>query len=351
MASGSSERSPGSPHLPVRQEWLGLLDEPAIEPELMIVDAHHHLWDRPDSRYMLDDYLDDIDSGHHVVASVYVQCRSMFNLDLPEPLRCVGEVEFANGVAALSASGSYGEPRICSAIVAGADLSLGEAVAPVLEEMLARAGRRLQGIRNTTAWHADPLVVSNPRPPPPGLLSDVNWRKGVSCLRRYNLALDLWAYHTQLEQIFDLARSFPDQLMVLDHLGGPLGIGPYAGARESVFAEWSRLIGQLAACPNVRIKLGGLGMHVGGFNLHTRKLPPDSDTLAGLWRPYILHCIDVFGVERCLFESNFPVDKGMYSYGVMWNAFKKITAGFSCDEKRFLFSQTAVDTYNLTLSS
>lgn len=336
--------------MPVRKEWLARVDEPAIDPQLVIVDAHHHLWDRPENRYLLDDYLDDIDSGHKVVASVYVQCRSMFNMDRPDSFQCVGEVEFANGIAALSASGLYGAPRLCSAIVAGADLRLGEAVAPVLEEMLERAGPRLQGIRNTTAWHADPLVVSNPNPPAPGILADPYFRKGVSCLKDYDLVLDVWGYHTQLEEVLQLARSFPDQVIVLDHVGGPVGVGPYAGRRDEVFADWSRLICQLANCPNVLVKLGGLGMNVGGFALHTQALPPDSDTLAALWRPYILHCIETFGVERCMFESNFPVDKGMYSYGVMWNAFKKITADFTAGEKRFLFNQTAAYTYNLTIS-
>jgi predicted TIM-barrel fold metal-dependent hydrolase len=349
MKPVSSHRPSVSPHLPVRKEWLARVDEPAIDPHLAIVDAHHHLWDRPENRYLLDDYLDDIDSGHRIVASVYVQCRSMFNIDQPESFQCVGEVEFANGIAALSASGLYGEARLNSAIVAGADLRLGQAVVPVLEEMLERAGPRLQGIRNTTAWHADPLVVSNPNPPPSGILAETHFRKGVSCLKDYDLALDVWGYHTQLEEVLDLARSCPHQVIVLDHVGGPIGVGPYAGRREEVFAHWSRLICQLANCPNVLVKLGGLGMNVGGFALHTRELPPDSDELAVLWKPYILHCIEAFGVERCMFESNFPVDKGMYSYGVMWNAFKKITADFTAGEKRFLFSQTAAYTYNLTV--
>jgi predicted TIM-barrel fold metal-dependent hydrolase len=345
----SGERSPGSPHLAVRKDWLALVDEPAIDPQLLIIDAHHHLWDRPESHYLLDDYLDDLDSGHRVVASVYVQCRSMFSVDRPEAFRCVGEVEFANGVAARSASGIYGSPRICAAIVAGADLRLGQAVVPVLDEMLERAGPRLQGIRNTTAWHADPAMVSNPRPPPPQVLAERQFRQGVKCLRDYDLALDVWGYHTQLGEILDLARAFPDQVIVVDHVGGPVGIGPFAGRRDEVFAEWAQLILQLAGCPNVRVKLGGLGMNVGGFALHTRTLPPDSQTLAALWRPYILHCIESFGAERCMFESNFPVDKGMYSYGVMWNAFKRITAPFSVDERAQLFSGVAASTYRISI--
>lgn len=344
------EHSSGSPHLAVRKDWLGLLDEPAIDPQLPIIDAHHHLWDRPESHYLLDDYLDDLDSGHRVLASVYVQCRSMFNIDRPQAFRCVGEVEFANGVAARSASGLYGSPRICAAIVAGADLRLGQAVMPVLDEMRDRAGPRLQGIRNTTAWHADPAVVSNPKPPPPGILGERQFRQGVKCLKDFDLTLDVWGYHTQLDEILSLARAFPDQMIVVDHVGGPIGIGPYRGRRDEVFAEWAQLIRQLAECPNVLVKLGGLGMNVGGFALHTQALPPDSQTLASLWRPYILHCIESFGAERCMFESNFPVDKGMYSYGIMWNAFKRITADFSADERTSLFSRVAARTYNITLA-
>lgn len=295
-----------SPHLPVRNDWLSLLAEPALDPQLMIVDAHHHLWDRPESRYLLGDYLADIDSGHQVVATVYVQCRSMFNMDRDESLRCVGEVEFANGVAARCASGIYGPARVCAAIVAGADLRLGQAVTPVLEEMLERAGPRLQGIRNTTAWHADPQVVSNPNPPPPGILGDVHFRQGVGCLQRHGLSLDVWGYHTQLGDILLLARAFPEQVIIVDHVGGPLGIGPYAGRRDEAFAHWAQQVRRLAECPNVLMKLGGLGMNISGFALHTRTLPPDSQTLATLWRPYLLHCIESFGVARCMFEATSP---------------------------------------------
>lgn len=337
-----------SPHLPVRPEWLAQVQEPALEPQLPIVDAHHHLWDRPGSRYLLEQYLADIHhSGHRVVATVYAQCRTMFDPSRPAPLRSVGEVEFANGVAACSASGLYGATQVNAGIIAGADLSLGRAVLPVLDEMRARAGRRLSGVRNTTAWHADPGVVSNPSPPPPGILASAAFREGVACLAEHGLVLDIWAYHTQLAEIIDLARAFPQQLMVVNHVGGPLGCGPYAGRRAEVFEQWAEHILRLAQCPNLRIKLGGLGMQVGGFALDHEALPPGSAHLAELWAPYLLHSIDAFGSSRCMFESNFPVDKGMVGYGVLWNTFKRITADLPAQARADLFSTVATHTYSL----
>lgn len=334
-----------SPHAPVRPDWLALIEEVALEPERAIVDAHHHLWDRPGQRYLADDYRADLNSGHRVVASVYVQCRSMFNLDYPEPMQPVGEVEFANGVAAHSASGLFGEMRMCAGIIGAADLLLGDAVARVLDAMQQRAGERFRGVRNTTAWHADARLVSNPKPPPPGILGEQRFKCGVKHLVARDLSLDIWAYHTQLEEVIALAQACPDLLIIVNHLGGPLGAGPYAGKRQAVFAQWAALLKRLAALPNVRMKLGGLGMKVVGFDLHTQPLPPGSEQLAALWKPYLLHAIECFGVERCLFESNFPVDKGMFSYGVLWNAFKRVVADFSDAEKDRLFSSTARELY------
>lgn len=339
-----------SPHLPIRPQWLAQVQEPALDPHLPIVDAHHHLWDRPGSRFLMEQYLADIaQSGHRVVATVYAQCRTMFDQSRPAPLRSVGEVEFANGVAACSASGLYGATQVNAGIIAGADLSLGRAVLPVLDEMRARAGRRLSGVRNTTAWHAHPSVVSNPTPPPPGILASEAFREGVACLAAHGLALDIWGYHTQLAEIIDLAQAFPHQVMVVNHVGGPLGIGPYAGRRAEVFEYWAEQVQALAQYPNVRMKLGGLGMQVGGFALDHGALPPSSALLVDLWAPYILHCIDTFGSARCMFESNFPVDKGMVSYGVLWNAFKRMTAHLPANARTELFSTVAAHTYSLQL--
>ena len=343
-ASGAGMKSP---HLPIRPDWLAQLSEAPLDPGRAIIDAQHHLWERPGQRYLTQDYLADMASGHRLVASIYVQCRSMLAIDRPEAFQAVGEVEYANGVAAHSASGLLGEVRLCAAIVGGADLSLGDAVAPVLEQMLERAGPRLRGVRNTTAWHADPRLISNPKPPPPRVLLDPAFHRGMAHLQRHGLVLDIWAYHTQLDEVLTVARAFPELTIVVDHLGGPLGIGPYAGHREAVFAEWSVALRRLACCSNVRMKLGGLGMKVAGFDHHLAPKPPDSIQLATAWRPYLLQAIDSFGVERCLFESNFPVDKGMFSYGVMWNAFKRVVMDFSEADKDRLFSGTARQVYSI----
>lgn len=344
------EPAPRSPHLPVRPAWLAQVAEAAREPALPIIDAHHHLWDRPGQRYLFEEYQADIDQGgHHVLATVYVQCRSMFDLQRAEAFRSVGEVQFAAGGAARSASGLYGPTRMNAAIIAGADLRLGERVAPVLEEMLERAGPRLRGVRNTTAWHADPRLLTNPNPPPAGVLSETAFLQGARCLARYGLLLEVWAYHSQLDEVLALATRLPEQPIVLNHLGGPLGAGPYQGQRDAVFSDWAGKLRRLARCANVSLKLGGLGMQVSGFDLHQQPLPPTSAQLAALWRPYILHGIDCFGTQRCLFESNFPVDKGMYGYAVLWNAFKRLTEGFSPFERAHLFSQTAAALYRISL--
>lgn len=339
-----------SPHIPVRQAWLAQVQEPALEPALPVIDAHHHLWDRPGLRYLHDEYQADIDAaGHNVVATVYAQCRSMFDPASEPAFAPVGEVQFAAGVAACSASGLYGPTRMNAAIIAGADLRLGEAVLPVLEVMRERAGARLRGVRNTTAWHSDPRLVTNSRPAPAGVLSEAAFLRGAACLARLELVLDIWAYHTQLDEVTTLAERLPDQPIVLDHVGGPLGAGPYQGRRDEVFVEWASAITRLARCPNVHLKLGGLGMSVSGFDLHLQPQPPSSIQLAELWRPYILHCIECFGPQRCLFESNFPVDKGMYGYGVLWNTFKRLTQSFSAHERASLFSQTAAKLYRIAL--
>ncbi|UFH48177.1 amidohydrolase family protein [Pseudomonas sp. KNUC1026] len=338
--------APASPHAPVREQWLSQVREPALDPQRAIVDAHHHLWDRPGQRYLAEQLLSDTRSGHNVVATVYLQCRSFYDAGQPEPLQPVGEVRFATEVAQHSPPGT----QLCAAIVAGADLRPGDAVAPVLEAMLEAGNGRLRGVRNTTAWHADARLVSNPTPPPAGVLAEPGFRQGAAQLLRHGLSLDIWAYHTQLPEVLDLAQALPGLPIILNHLGGPLGAGPYAGKRDEVFAAWSSGLKALAHCPNVLLKLGGLGMRVGGFALDEREKPPGSVELAQLSAPYVLTAVEVFGSQRCLFESNFPVDKGMVGYGVLWNAFKRITAGFSEAEKNALFSGNASRCYRLAPS-
>ncbi|SDJ49362.1 Predicted metal-dependent hydrolase, TIM-barrel fold [Paraburkholderia steynii] len=339
-----------APHLPVRPEWLALRDEPVLEPALAIVDAHHHLWDRQTGRYLAEEFGRDVASGHRVVSTIYVQCRSMLREDGPDAMKPVGEVEFATGVAAMFASGAYGQARCCEAIVGGADLTLGAELDAVLEAMLQVSGGRLRGIRNPLAWHASPEVSSSPVTPPRDLMTNPAFRQGVRTLGRFRLSLDAWVYHTQLDDLYELARAEQEVTVVIDHFGGPLGVGPHEGQRAAVHAEWKQKLARLASLPNTRIKLGGAGMNVFGFDFATRELPPSSEELASAWRPYFDTCIELFGVNRCMFESNFPVDKGMFSYGVLWNAFKRLASAMSVDEKTALFSRTAAATYRLAIA-
>ncbi|WP_343584351.1 amidohydrolase family protein [Herbaspirillum sp.] len=343
----SQPQAAASPHLHVREDWLVRTVEDVLEPELAIVDAHHHLWDRPTGRYLFDELMADIGAGHRVVATIFVQCRSMYRQQGPEALKPVGEVEFANGLAAQSASGMYGPARACAAIVGCADLMLGASAQPVLEALLQAGNGRLRGIRNSTAWHADPVIRSNPVPPPPGMLADARFRQGARLLAKYDLPLDIWAYHTQLDEVLALVQACPDTRFVLDHAGGPLGAGPYAGRREEVRREWEASMRRIAALPNVWLKLGGLGMPVGGWDFHLQEAPPASQQLAAAWRPYIETCIGLFGASRCMFESNFPVDKGMFGYVSLWNAFKRLTQGLGEAERSSLFSGTACEVYRI----
>ena len=337
-----------TPHLPVRPDWLAKRQEEILEPALPIVDPHHHLVDRANTgRYLLPELLADTGSGHNIVATVYLEWLSMYRAEGPVPLRPVGEVEFANGVAAIAASETFGKTKVCAGIVAYADLMLGDQVEEVLEAMILAGGGRFRGIRYISASHPDEAARGSSINRPSGLLLNAKVREGFAKLHPLGLSFDAWMYFTQLGELVDLARAFPETPIVLDHVGGPIGIGPYAGKRDDVFTEWKNSITELARCPNVHVKLGGLGMRLFGFDVHAGELPPSSEELATLWRPYIETCIEAFGPARAMFESNFPVDKGSGSYQMFWNAFKRIAAGCSADEKTALFSGTASRFYRL----
>jgi predicted TIM-barrel fold metal-dependent hydrolase len=337
-----------SPHLPVRPDWLDRRREDIIEPDLPIVDPHHHLVERPETgRYLLPELLADTSDGHNITATVYLEWLSMYRAQGPVELRPVGEVEFANGVAAMAASGTYGRTQICAGIVGYADLTLGGPVEKVLQAMIQAGGGRFRGIRFITASHPEQAAWGSAVIRPEGLLMNPKLREGFARLAPLGLSFDAWMYHTQLSELVDLARAFPGTQIVLDHVGGAIGLGPYAGKRDEVFVAWSRQIHELATCPNVHIKLGGLGMRMFGFTHHLGELPPSSEELAAAWRPYIETCIAAFGPERAMFESNFPVDKGSCSYSVLWNAFKRIAAGCSAAERAALFAGTATKLYRL----
>ena len=329
-----------------RNAWLAQVDEEVLEPDLPICDPHHHLWDYPGSRYLLDELLADVGSGHNVTSTVFMECGSMYRADGPAALRPVGETEFVNGIAAMSASGGYGEVRACAAIVGYADLNLGTAVGDVLDAHAA-ASPRFRGIRHAAGWDASAEVRNSHTARVPGMLADATFRTGFAELGRRGMTFDGWLYHPQIPDLTDLARAFPDQTIVFDHFGGPLGIGPYAGRRGEIFEAWKDAVGELAKCENVVAKLGGLVMAINGFGFHKRDRPATSAELLAATRDYHLHMIECFGVERCMFESNFPVDKVSCSYRVLWNAFKQLAAGFSATEKAALFHDTAVRIYGV----
>ncbi len=328
------------------QDWLDQVTEEIIDPGRPICDPHHHLWDHPQSRYLLDELLADVRSGHNVVCTVFVECGSMYRAGGPEALRPVGETEFVNGVAAMSASGAYGDIRACAGIVGFADMTLGAAVGEVLDVHMARSDR-FRGIRHAAGWDADPRVRHSHTNPPQGLLRQPAFLDGVKELAKRDLTFDAWLYHPQLPELIGLARAAPELTIVLDHFGGPLGIGPYEDRREEIFATWRQDIAALARCPNVYAKLGGLVMPINGFEFHKRELPPGSDEIVAASGRYYRHTLECFGAERCMFESNFPVDKRSCSYHVLWNAFKKLVADASEYEKQRLFHDTAVEVYRL----
>jgi predicted TIM-barrel fold metal-dependent hydrolase len=332
-----------------RNAWLAQTVEPALDPDVPIVDPHHHLWDHPESRYLIDEIFADTNSGHRVVATVFVECFSMYRADGPEAMRPVGETEFVNGIAAQSASGGYGPTRVAAGIVSFADLALGAAVEDVLRAHIAAAPARFKGIRHAAGWDASREVRNSHTNPPSDLYRSARFREGFARLAPLGLTFDAWNYHPQIPQLTELARAFPDTTIILDHFGGPLAIGPYEGKRAEILAQWKLDIVELARCPNVVAKIGGINMPVNGFDWHKRPKPPSSDELVAATRDYYLHAIDQFGPARCMFESNFPVDRVSCSYGVLWNSFKKIAARFSAAEKTQMLAGTARRVYRLNL--
>jgi predicted TIM-barrel fold metal-dependent hydrolase len=326
--------------------WLALTHEEALEPGLPIIDPHHHLWDRPGNRYVLEQLAADIE-GQNVRQTVFVECTSMYRAEGPEEFKVIGETEYVQGIAAESASGRYGDLRAVAGIVGSADLRLGDRVAPVLEAHLAASPNRFRGIRHRAAW-AEPGVLPNqPAGLPEHLLMDPDFRRGFAYLRPYGMTFEAWLYHPQIPELTDLARAFPDTTIIFNHLGGPIGVGPYAGRRDEVFAAWKPAVAELASCPNVVAKVGGIQMVVNGFGWHERERPPTSDELLEANHDWYLYTIEQFGPAHCMFESNFPVDRLSCSYTVLWNQFKKLTAGFPADERAAMFHDTAMRVYRL----
>jgi L-fuconolactonase len=322
-----------------------------IDPGLAIIDSHHHLWHPHAQRYYTDAFQADIAaSGHDVRATVYVEGGAMHRRRGPESHRPVGEAEFVAGMAAMSDSGVFGTTRICAAFVGAADLTLGASVDDVLDAMAVASGGRLRGIRGSTIWDADESVNTGTRPMAPrGLMLDPRYCAGVARLAARGLSYDAWHYFPQLPDLCGLAEAVPNAKIVVNHCGGLLGIGPYA--RPDNFEHWKKLMSEAARRSNVFMKLGGLAGGRTGFGYADRAARPRAEDLAQDWRPYIETCIELFGTERCLFESNFPVDRVAGDYRTLWNAFKLITSGCSTAEKSLLFCANAQRIYGIDLKS
>ena len=327
--------------------WLNQVQEEIIDPAREIVDAHHHLW-RTGRRfaYELRDLWLDTGSGHNIKKTVFVQCRHGYRTGGPEHLKPVGETEYVAGIARESRKGGADQAEIAG-IVAHADLTLGDLIEETLDDHEEAGQGFFCGIRHAGARDQYPEALMNPGPAAKGLFDQSAFRQGVARLGRRGLSYESWHYHHQLKSFITLAQAVPDTIIILDHFGTPLGVGPYADRREEIFREWKKDIAALARLENVYAKLGGMAMPDNGFGWHLQPLPPTSDQFVAAQKRYYLHTIECFGPDRCMFESNFPVDRQSISYHVLWNGFKKMVNDFSEDEKTRMFSGTATEVYQL----
>jgi len=330
-------------HRPVTRP-AGAVTEAALDPDLPIIDPHHHFSEHWGG-YLVGDLAKDMAAGHAVAATIYIQCGHAYRTGGPDHLKPVGETEYVIEQTAAAGKGAGG---IAAGIVGYADLRLGERVGEVLAAHVEAGQGRFKGIRQSGARHEAFKHGVLPRPPK-GLYGDPAFRQGYATLAQHGLSFDAWIYHPQIDEVISLAQAFPDIPLILDHVGGVLGVGPYQNDRAGALKEVLPGLRRLAACPNVRIKLGGLGTATFGFDFDELDRPPGSAELAAAWRPYFEPCIEMFGAQRCMFESNFPVDRRVAEYAVLWNAFKRIAASATPDERSALFHGTAAATYKLTL--
>ena len=326
--------------------WTKQVNEAPLEPDLPIIDPHQGVWDDARGRYLMQELAEDTNTGHNIVATVFAEATSMYRADGPEEMKPVGEVEFVVGIAAMSASGQYGPTRQFVGINGYADLTLGDRVQPVLEAQIEAANGRFRGIRHGVVWDSGDAWKYNRRKVPRHLLLDPQFRKGFARLQPLGLSFEAWLFHPQLSELADLLRAFPETNVCLDHCGGLLGIPPHAN-RAEVFEVWRESIRDVAKYPNLKVKVGGLGMLYCGWDFHLRDVPPRSEELAAAWRPYMETCIEAFGAERCMMESNFPVDKQSCGYGVLWNGLKRITRNYSAAEKAALYHDNAAKFYRI----
>lgn len=328
-----------------RFEWLASGAESPIDAERDIVDPHHHLWSAPGREFMVPELLAETGSGHRVTETVFVECHSGYRETGPEHLRPVGETEFVLDAAHESEAAGG---AVVAAIVSHADMLLGDAAEEVLVAHEVAGQGRFRGIRHATSHDPDPEVRDGHSRPFPQMMADARFRAGVATLGRLGFSFDAWLLHPQLGELADLARAVPETTIVVDHLGGPIGIGGYRGRRDDVFATWAPALAEVAACPNVVLKVGGIGMEwYFGMGWCDRERPPGSEEVAGYWADWIRHAIDVFGPDRCMFESNFPVDRASLPYSVLWNAFQIVADTYDDAEQDDLFAGTARRVYRI----
>ncbi len=325
--------------------------EAILDPDLKIVDAHHHLFDLPDNRYMVDDYLADAAAGHRIVASVYCETQTFSRKDGPLALRPLGEVEFANGVAAMTATGHYGPCKVAAGIIGHADLTLGAESAPLLDRCLAAAPDRYRGVRHLTIEYPDdrPFKYVMTYKPPAGVLDTPGFPFGLAELQKRGLTFDAAVFDPSLPKLTAMIDRFPDLTVVLNHLGIAIGVDMSPAEKAEVFRSWSASLRDLAKRPNVLCKIGGMGMPNWGFGFELRADEVGSAELAEAWRPYVETAIEAFGPDRCMFESNFPPDGRSCGFVPLWNAFKLLTRDASAGERAALFHDTAVRTYRLEI--
>jgi predicted TIM-barrel fold metal-dependent hydrolase len=338
---------PGVWHEYIDEHWLAQRREEILDPDLPIIDAHHHVWWERPLPYRFDQLLDDVSSGHNIRATVYVESNAMYRADGPEQLKTVGEIEYANGLAAMSASGLFGSTRACAGIVGYCDLTAGESAEEVLVAQIAAGNGRFRGVR------IDPYqdFISKGQVPAEGLLADASFRRGFARLAPLGLVADAMCLHTQLQELADLASAFPETQIVLNHVGGPTQVGPFSDQTEKVLADWSAGMQAVARCSNVSVKLGGLGNpFFCNVNFRSRPAPPSSEDLSSAWRLWMEPAVAWFGPGRCMFESNFPPDKFGCSYAVLWNAFKRLARPYSESDRSSLFYDTAARVYGLSIS-
>ena len=327
------------------ENWLSSVKEDIVDPDRRIIDSHHHLW-RTGLVYQVDDLWRDTESGHNIVKTVFVDCEAEYRTDGPEHLKCLGETEFVVEQARLSEAGSNGE-AVVSAIVSRANLELGDAVGEVLDQHIEIGQGLFRGIRLAAARDPNPEMLAFPAQAQEGLYGSPSFRRGMKALGDRGLTYDAWHYHHQNQDFLAMARSVPSTQIVLDHFATPLGVGAYADQREEIFEQWKKDIEEISQCDNVVAKLGGLSMPDNGFGWDKRDTAPTSDEFVAAQSRYFLHMIECFGADRCMFQSNFPVDKLSIAYPVLYNGLKKIVADFSEDEKDAMFYETAARIYRI----